>query len=66
MMRRAGLLALLMLVLALLAGTAPTLSQPPGVAGTRVLDEFLDVSPWTAGASDGVSPRGRYVRHRAG
>ena len=58
MMRRAGLHALLMLVLASLAGTAPTLAQPPGVAATRVLDDFEDVRPWTAGASDGVQRLG--------
>jgi hypothetical protein len=54
MMRRAVLHALLMLVFVTPAATPPTLAQPPGAAAARILDDFEDVKPWTAGGSDGV------------
>jgi hypothetical protein len=54
MMRRAVLHGLILLVVALPAATPPTLAQPPGAAAARILDDFEDVRPWTAGASDGV------------
>jgi len=53
-MRRAVLHGLILLVVALPAATPPTLAQPPGAAAARILDDFEDVRPWTAGASDGV------------
>jgi F5/8 type C domain len=46
--------ALLALGLVVAAGSSPLRAQSDDASSTRVLDDFDDLSPWTAAASDGV------------
>ena len=51
---RATLGALTALVLTLAGGASPPPAHPADAPSVQVLDAFDDVTPWTAGASDGV------------